>query len=153
MKALGTLFLLLLGLAYGFEDNKLIGHPINPYDIDIKPNGHLRQSSRRKGLIFGKARMEVVAFNDIESNEFSSTEKVNDEKVDIISKLLRAIKRIKDNELGNIIADDVEEDHFFLFKGKEPYFSGLPHHVSKYAFVDDPLKAIKQQAVRVQKNI
>jgi len=142
MKALGAL-LLLLGLVYGFEDNKLIIRPsdyviADPY-TNTKPSDNLGNPYKPEPIIIGKTKMDIV-FNILENIKFLSTEKVGEkvgEKVAIISEFLRAIKRTKDNELRNIfVADDFEENNFFLFKNK------------RIAFVSDSLKAARGQAVK-----
>jgi len=89
MKTFGTFLLLLLGLAYGFEDNEFRQADLSIFHI-----------------INGRTRV-IIGFNDLQNNEYFSTDKSNDEEIVTNSKFLHAIKRAKDNELKNISADEL----------------------------------------------
>jgi len=103
MKAIGAF--LLLGFAYGFEDDEFIAYPAHSVlhhpHIYTQSNDHFQQLSGEKDLFLNKTKKKVISSKNT-VDELLSTQKVAAEEITLDSELLRAIKRTKDNELISI---------------------------------------------------
>ena len=121
MKALGAFAF--LGLAFGFDDNEFIVRPVHPiihHTNHTKVHEHVLHTPHVHHDKFLGNTQKIVNADDNDDELFQTNEE--DEDFLLGLKFLSLVKKLQDDEMRTIFADDLEEEiqDNFLAKGPMP---------------------------------